>query len=223
MLQSINLTLSQMFSAGFRNVLWKALGITIALLILLWFGLEAVANIILLPLLGPWPWATTVLSWLLGAGLIIGLGFLIAPVTAIFAGFFIDDVAEQVERRHYSADPPGRALPTSQTLGITLKFTGLVIVANLFALALLLVPGINLAIFYVVNGYLLGIEYFQFAAFRYMSVRDARALRKKKSGSVFLTGTLIAFCASIPIINIFTPLFAAALMVHQVKRMMRAA
>ena len=48
---------------------------------------------------------------LTGIGLVIGLGFLVAPVTALFAGLFLDDVAEVVERTHYPADPPGRPLP----------------------------------------------------------------------------------------------------------------
>ncbi len=79
---------------------------------------------------------------------------------------------------------------------------------------LLLIPGINLMAFFLVNGYLLGREFFEFAAARFRTVDEARAFRTRHSGTVFLAGLLIAAFLTVPILNLLTPLFAAGLMVH---------
>src|SRR5690606_19179734 len=135
-------------------------------------------------------------------------------ITAVIAGFFLDDVAEIVEREDYPQDPPGRALPMMAAALVSVKFLALVVVANLFALLLLLVPGVNIAAFFVVNGYLLGREFFEFAAMRFRPEAEAKALRRQNAGTVFLACLVIAVFLSVPLLNLLTPLFAAAMMVH---------
>jgi CysZ protein len=147
-------------------------------------------------------------------GLALGLAFLIGPVTAIVSGFFLDDVAEKVELADYPRDPRGQALPTGQSIVLSLKFFGLVVLGNLVALLLLLVPGVNIAAFFVVNGYLLGREFFEFAAMRFRPEAEAKALRRANAGTVFLAGLVIAGFMAIPLLNLLTPLFACAMMVH---------
>lgn len=175
----------------------------------------------LLPMIGVGSWMASIVSWLLGAGLVLGLGFLIAPVTSIFGGFFIDDIAAAVEQKHYPNDIAGRPLEASKAALLSLKFTLLVISTNLLALLLLLVPGINLMVFFVANGYLLGREYFQFASLRFMSPDDADRLRQKNKGTVFVAGLVIAGFLTIPLLNLLTPLFAAAFMMHVFKKLER--
>ncbi len=217
-LNAASLALSQLFSPGFRAVLWKSLGLTIAMLIGLWFLIDTGLTAVVLPMVGLDSWLATIFAWVFGAGLVVGMGFLIAPVTSIFGGFFIDDIAEEVEQKYYPADPPGRPLPTARAALLSLKFTILVISTNLLALLLLLVPGINLMIFFIANGYLLGREYFQFAALRFLSDRDANRLRHQNRGTVFVAGLVVAGFLSIPLLNLLTPMFAAALMVHIFKK-----
>ena len=217
LLDAASRTLTQIVSPPFRSVLWKSIGLTIVLFVALWFALEAASATLLTPLIGPFAWGgwvTTAIAWLLGAGLVIGAGFLLAPVTSVFAGLFLDDVAEAVERRFYPDDPPGEALSLARSLGITAKFLGLVLLANFVALVLVLFVGLGIVIFFVVNGYLLGREYFQFAALRHRSLAEADALRERHSGTIFLGGLAIAAVLAVPVINLLTPLFAAALMVH---------
>ena len=91
----------------------------------------------------------------------------------------------------------------------------------MFTLLLLLVPGVNIAAFFVVNGYLLGREFFEFAAMRFRSPVEARAFRAKHHVTVLLAGLLIAGFLAIPIVNLLTPLFAAGLMVHLHKSVSR--
>jgi CysZ protein len=162
-------------------------------------------------------WLTFIAAILAGIGLAIALALLVAPVTAAIAGLFLDDVAEAVERMDYPADPPGAALPISQAVMQSLKFFGVVILGNIVALLLLLVPGINIAAFFIVNGYLLGREFFEFAAMRHLPEAEAKALRRRHSLTVFLAGLLIAAFVSVPLLNLLAPLFAAAMMVHLFK------
>ncbi|TIS60873.1 MAG: sulfate transporter family protein [Mesorhizobium sp.] len=210
---------SQLFSPEFRSVFIKTLGLTVLALVALWFGIESLLEWL------AWPWLQTFVpglpswaSWLgaiiAGIVLAVGMALLVAPVTAIIAGLFLDDVAEVVERIDYPNDPPGRAVPVLQSLALAIKFFGVVILGNIVALLLLLVPGINIAAFFIVNGYLLGREFFEFAAMRFRPEVEAKVLRRKYAGTVFLAGLVIAAFLAVPLLNLLTPLFAAAMMVH---------
>lgn len=210
-----------------RGILWKVLGLSLLCLIGLWFAVRAV----FLWLAFPWieslfptmpDWAgriSFVLLLLAAVGLALGLALLMAPVSALVAGIFLDDAADHIEALHYPDDPPGTAMPALAALLASLKFLGVVIIGNIFALLLLLVPGVNLIAFFLVNGYLLGREFFEFAAMRFMSPEAARAMRRKRALTVFLGGLVIAGFVAIPIVNLATPLFATAFMLHLLKRL----
>lgn len=221
-LEAASAAAGRLFTAEFRAVLYKSLGLTVLALVALWFALtglfEAFALPPLLDMIPDLPawagWLGFAAAILAGLALALGLGLLIAPVTAVIAGFFLDDVAEIIEREDYPADAPGRELPMATAALVSVKFLALVVVANLFALLLLLVPGVNIAAFFLVNGYLLGREFFEFAAMRFRSEAEAKALRRRHADTVFLAGLVIAAVLSIPIVNLLTPLFAAAMMVH---------
>ncbi|MGB3387121.1 MAG: sulfate transporter family protein [Pseudaminobacter sp.] len=212
----------QVLSPPFRQVLFKSIGLTLLALIALWFGLRWIFDTLALPwidvLLPGFPewagWISLIAAILFGMVLALALAFLVAPVTAIVAGLFLDDIAERVESEAYPDDPPGRALPVLAALVMALKFFGVVIFANLFALLLLFVPGVNIAAFFVVNAYLLGREFFEFAAMRFRPEAEAKALRRTHAGTVFLAGLVVAALLSVPLVNLLTPLFAAAMMVH---------
>ena len=104
--------------------------------------------------------------------------------------------------------------PTKLLIGQILVCFGVVILGNLAALILLFVPGINIAAFFLVNGYLLGREFFEFAAMRFRPEAEAKALRRQHAMTVFLAGLVIAGFLAVPFLNLATPLFAAAMMVH---------
>ena len=216
---SISKTISQLFSLPFRKVLGKSIGLTVAMLIGLWMALQTANETLLAPSLAAWPWAVTAVAWVLGAGLILGLGFLIAPVTSIFAGVFLDDIADEVERTHYPQDTPGKVLSLRQSVGMTVRFLGLVLVGNFVALILVLFLGLGVLVFFVLNGYLLGREYFQFAALRHLPLSEVNSIRERHGLEIFLAGLAIAVVLSIPLVNLLTPLFAGALMVHVYKRL----
>jgi uncharacterized protein involved in cysteine biosynthesis len=65
----------------------------------------------------------------------------------------------------------------------------------------------------------LGREYFELAAMRFRSPEEAKAMRKDNAAVIFTAGLIIAAFVSIPIVNLATPLFGMALMVHTHKRL----
>jgi len=215
MISSAQLALSQIVSPPFRGLLWKSVGLTIALLAALWIVIQAV---ILQFLVLPFPWMETVFSIAAGFGLLIGMGFLIAPVTTLFAGLYLDDVAAIVERESYREEPAGAPMPIVPAMVTAIKFFAIIVAVNLVALPLVLLLGFGVLVFFVANGYLLGREYFQFVALRFHDQRAVKALRLKHGGRIFMAGLVIAGVLAIPILNLLTPLFATAFMVHVYKR-----
>jgi CysZ protein len=209
----------ELLSPPFRAVFIKTLGLTLLALVALWFGLTSLIEWLALPWLqtllpGMPSWAGWLGGIVAAIALAFGMALLIAPVTAVIAGLFLDDVAEVVERTDYPGDPAGRAMPALRSLVLAIKFFGVVILGNVVALLLLLVPGINIAAFFIVNGYLLGREFFEFAAMRFRGEEEARALRRQYAGTVFLSGLVVAAFLAVPLLNLLTPIFAAAMMVH---------
>lgn len=219
--------LGELFDPALRQVFWKSIGLTIAGLIVVWYALKTLFEAVAIPFISTWftgagldflpQWGGT-LGFVAGIfaslGIAAGLAFLIGPVSAAIAGIFLDDVADHIERQDYPDQAPGKAMAIGQSIVMSMKFFGVVILGNLFALALLLIPGINLIAFFAVNGYLLGREYFQFAAMRFGDEDSANALRERHASTIILGGFLIAGFLAIPVLNLLTPLFGAALMVH---------
>ncbi len=214
--------ISDLLSPALRPVLMKTLGLTVLGLVGLWFGLDALADTFALPFvdglverLPDWAdWLSGAAAILVGLALAVALALLIGPAMAIMAALFLDDVAERIEARSYPSDRPGQAVPFATSMVLSLKFFVVVALGNLLGLVLLLIPGVNLIVFFVINGYLLGREFFEFAAMRFRPEADAKALRRRHGGKVFLAGLLIAAMLSVPILNLFSPFFGAALMVH---------
>lgn len=221
-LDAAGLALRNLFAPETRSVFWKVIGLTLIVLVGLWFALREtfIAYAMpwvdaLIPGTPEWAgWLTFIFGIFASIGLALALALLLSTVTAIIAGLFLDDVAEVIERRDYPADRPGTAMPLGEAMLSSLKFFGIVVVGNIVALLLLLVPGVNIVAFFLVNGYLLGREFFEFAAMRFRSPDEARLFRSRHAGTVFVAGLVIAAFLAIPFVNLLTPLFAAGLMVH---------
>ena len=233
MLDAAVRSLSQMMSPPFRSVLWRSVGLALVLIVLIGVGLHRV----LIWLAGAGEsWAEsmlgatshlplTVLAWILsiaaGLGIILGSIFLMPAVTALVASFFVDEIALEVERSEYPGEPVGTPLPLVNSVWVGVKAALLAVLIYLLAVPFLLFAGLGLVIFFLATAYLLSREYFELAAMRYRSPIEARAMRKANQSTVFLAGLMIAAFVSIPIINLATPLFGMALMVHVHKRLAR--
>ena len=206
---------SAIFEPEVRSVLWKSVVLSFALLAALGLALSA-----LLTQLHVFdaPWLDS-LTHVLGNLTVIALTILLFPaVIGLVSSFFLEEVAEGVEKRHYPAVPAGRRQSVAEALIVAARFSALVIGVNLLALPLYLlllwIPPLNLLLFYGVNGYLLGREYFELVAQRHIEPDAARKVYRAYRGRLFFAGVLIAVLLSIPVANILTPLIATAFMVH---------
>ena len=216
--------LRQIVSPPFRRMLLRSIGLTVLILGLVWFGLTRLLNYYLAShaLSASWPVLDTLAFFVAGAGLMVGLAFLIPPVSALVSGYYLDDAAELVEKTDYPEDPPGKPLSVGLSLLYGLRFAGLSLVINLFALLLFFIPGVNMAAFFIANGYLLGREYFEMAAARFRPMAEAEAMRLRNRATVFGAGLVAALVVAVPVLNLLTPLFGIALMVHVHKSVQRA-
>ncbi|MGJ0396945.1 MAG: sulfate transporter family protein [Methylocystis sp.] len=201
--------LRQIMTPPFRAVLVKSLGMTFLLLALAWVGLDRLA---LSFVMVDHPWLRTALTYATGAGLFFLMAFLIAPVSVLVSGLFLDDLADHVEADLYPLGQRGRAIPATQAIFMGLRFAGVSAIVNFFALLLLFVPGINAAAFLLANAYLFGREYFLFAATRFRSLQESEELRRRHAFWLFVAGLFIAVFVATPGLNVLTPLFAVAFM-----------
>ncbi len=234
MLDAAIKALAQMFSPPFRMVLAKSIGLALILIILFGIGLHQVLTWLtgagegwVEGWLGPSSHTpllilTKMLAIAAALGIIVGSIFLMPAVTALVAGFFADEIAAEVERSHYPNEPAGMAVPPARALIEGVKTALLAVAVYLVAVPFLLFAGFGVVIFFFATAFLLGREYFELAAMRFHPPADAKRLRKMHRGTVFLAGLFIAAFVSIPIVNLATPLFGVAFMVHLHKRLARA-
>jgi len=163
-------------------------------------------------------WIATTVAVLAGLSLFVAMIFLVAPISALVGGFYLDELAEQVEKSSAPVWPVGNALPTGQAIGLAARFALLTLAVNLGALMLLLVPGVNAIAFIAANAYLMGREFFELAAMRYRPMPEVQALRRAHAPYLFFAGLPIALFLSVPLLNLLTPLFGVAYMARVHKR-----
>ena len=216
MLHDIARAFAQILSPPFRRVLWRCVGLAILVLIAAGWGLDRLLAAFVDT---PYGWLDTAIAVASALGIVAAAVYLMPPVTILVAGIFLDDIAALVEARHYPEDPPGRPMPTVTAIRMSAAFFLVVLGVNLVALLLLVLPGINLVAFFLANAYLLGREYFELAAMRFRPPGEARAMRRAHGGTVFAAGLAIAAIVSVPVLNLLTPMFGTALMVHVHKRL----
>lgn len=177
-----------------------------------------------LPWIGEVRWVENLLSWGSLVLMLVLSVFLMIPVASAFTGIFLDDVADAVEARHYPRLPPARRPPMGEALGDSLRFLAVILAANLVALVLYFLSGpFAPVVFWAVNGYLLGREYFQMAAMRRLGRDGAKDLRKRHAGQVFTAGLLMTAPLSLPLVNLLVPVLAAATFTHLFHRLSRDA
>lgn len=215
MIGDAHAALIEVFSPPFRRVMWRSLALTAAVLVLVGVALDRLAISFLH--LGP-VWLGVILSVVVAVGLFVGLIVLAPPTASLVASFFLDEVAEIVERTVEPHAPPGRPVPLAPSIAMGVRFAALSILANIAVLALTIFTGVGLIAFFILNGYLLGREYFELAAMRRVSGAEAKLLFQRNLPTVFLAGLIISGFVAVPVLNLLTPLFATAFMIRTCTR-----
>jgi uncharacterized protein involved in cysteine biosynthesis len=231
MLDAAVKALSQILSPPMRSILWRSIGLALVLIVVLAVGLQRLLSWLATSgegwadaMLGPsFHTPINILAWIISIaaslGVVLGAVFLMPAITTLVASVFVDDVADHVEREYYPAERPGIALPLGLAMTEGLKTALLTIVVYLIALPFVFFAGVGFIAFFIATAWLLGREYFELAAMRFRPPAEAKAMRRQNAAIIFVAGLVIAAFVSIPIVNLATPLFGMAFMVHMHKRL----
>lgn len=212
MIRAFTLAVGEFFEPELRRVVLIAVGLTAALFAALW---ATVAWLLLETQFFEWWWLDEALAFLGGIAALVLSWLLFPAVAMLFVGLFLDGVVEAIERRHYPHLPEARGVGMTTAIGSAVRLGLIALALNLLLLpAYFLLPGINLLLFWGVNGYLLGREYFELVALRRLGSDAARMLRRERAAGVFLAGVVIAVLLTVPILNLAAPVFGAAFMLH---------
>jgi uncharacterized protein involved in cysteine biosynthesis len=228
MFKALSRAFSQSFDPAFRRVFNRSLlfsAVTfVAVWLASWFALDW-AGAGLVAWLRDWAgegfW-TDALAWLVDIAAIGAIAvasfFLFPAVMVSIMAMLLDDIADAVERRYYPELPPARPQPLAEAILGNLIFVAITLILNLLVLPLYLIliwiPPLNLLLFYLLNGYLLGREYFEMVAVRRLEPAATKRLRRDFRGRVILAGAVITFLLTIPLVNLVTPIVATAFMLH---------
>jgi uncharacterized protein involved in cysteine biosynthesis len=152
--------------------------------------------------------------------IIVGAWLLFPPLSYLIVSLFLEDLALVIELKHYPDLPAPRNQSKWELLIVTSKFVTFSLILNILAFpvyAILFFLGpFNLVIYYVLNGYLIGREFFEIVAHRRLVPIQAKMLRQRFKWHLFSVGVIIVFLMTIPIVNFVAPVIAVAVMVYLV-------
>lgn len=223
---AIVLSVSQFSDRRFQRVIIKSIALAIFALWALAAGGGTVlgwlfSGDLTLPWIGTITFSGSMIGW--GAfWLILGLSvFLMVPVASAMSAFFVDDVARAVEERHYPNTQAQYRSNLSEEVAESLGFLGTMLIANLVALIFYgLFTVFAPLIFWSLNGYLIGREYFYMAAKRHLGRDEALAKFRQNRLRVWSCGVILVLPMSVPLLNLVVPVLAAASFTHLFQRLM---
>mgnify|MGYP000101974962 CR=1 FL=1 len=217
--------LGQLSDPRFRRVFFTGVALSLALLIgatlgVVWLMNWLVGDTVTIPFIGEVRWLDDVVGWGSALLLMVLSVFLMVPVASAITSMFLDTVAQAVEDLHYPHLPPATPVPFSDAVRDTVNFLGVLLGANLVALIFYVIfaPAAPL-IFWALNGFLLGREYFTLAAIRRVGRAQAKVLRRRHMITIWLAGTLMAVPLSVPLLNLVIPILGAATFTHLYHRL----
>ena len=207
--------IDQLSDKNTRKYLWLSILAALVTLVVLWTVVGFVLR----------ETSISEIGWLEGAVDILGglatlalTWFLFPATVSAVIGLFLDQVADCVEARHYPGLPDANGQSIGETVVMSAKFLGILIVLNILMLPFLFLGPLFPFVFYLVNGYLLGREYFELVASRRLPPAEVTKLRKARQGSVMMVGIVIAFALTIPVVNLLMPIVATSAMVHMYEK-----
>jgi CysZ protein len=218
MLAAFRLALEDTFRPEQTRAILTSAVLAALLLVVLWLGVTGLLDHTRLA--GKW-WIDMFIE-LVGSLAALALAWILFPaMTMLVLGFFLERVVAAVEKRHYPGLPAPRPAGIAEGAASGLRLLVLAVLLNLIALPFYLIPAINLFIYYGLNGYLVGREYFELVALRRLDGAAARAMGRRHRGLLILAGAAIVFLLSLPLVNLVAPVMAVALMLHVFERLRR--
>jgi len=150
---------------------------------------------------------------------VVVLALMLFPASfGIVISIFMEKIADIVESEHYPELGPARGIPIWTGIWTGIVFLLAVVALNLvmlpFYIVAIFVAGLGAVLFYAVNGWLTGRVYYEQVALRRRSPAEVKAWRRANSGVLWLTGIVIVFLGTLPILNLIVPVLGVAAMVH---------
>jgi CysZ protein len=215
MIRAFELAIAQLGDPKLRGIIWWSLLVSLVLQI----GI-AVLGIWALRSLAHFEtrWINETIIWLSGTGVVV-LAFILFPASfGIVISIFMEQIADVVEARHYPQLGRARGIPIWTGIWTGVVFLLVVVLINLvmlpFYVLALFIAGLGAVLFYAINGWLTGRVYYEQVALRRMNPAEVKAWRRANSGVLWLTGIVIVFLGTIPIVNLIVPVLGVAAMVH---------
>jgi uncharacterized protein involved in cysteine biosynthesis len=223
MFASFTKAAGQLADPRLRRVLMRGLAATLVLYLVLYavmgWGLTR------LHLFGV-GWVNGAVDILGGLAVFLITLMLFPSLATVCVSFFLEEAALAIEAKHYPGLPPPRKQTWTEIASGAARFALVALVVNLVALPVyifLLVIGIGAGLYYVINGYLMAREYFELVAWRRLEPARADALRRANGGRLWLIGLVLAVLSTVPVVNLFVPIFSTMLMVHEFEALRRKA
>ena len=215
-MRALLLGIAQLDDPACFGVLARSIGLAllayiVLLLLSIWGVREALALV-------HWPgWLGAIIATLGVALLAI---WLFLPTVLVIATFYIDRIAQAVDRRYYAWLPPPdpAILPVQLYDGLALALQVLLLNGLALLLALLPIPGVGLVLAVLVSGWAIGRGLFVTVAMRRMGRTQARELYNRNRFAVLLPGLLLALASTLPGVNLLVPVVGTATMVHVLNR-----
>lgn len=180
--------------------------------------------------LDPGSWVESHVTWMPG-WLADGVVFVVATLGAValvwftfvivvqtVASLFLDGIVSRVEETDYPHLPRARGTTVAGDIVASLRFVGWLLLVNLAAtplyLAAILIPGLTIVVFWIVNSLLFAREYAEIVLLRRLVRRDSDAWRKRHRWRLLASGAVITAGMSVPLLNLVMPVIAAIAMTH---------
>ena len=215
MIRAFELAIRQLGDPKLRGIIWWSLALSLALqvglAILAWWALRSLAHF-------EWTWLNEGIVWLGGAAVLV-LALMLFPASfGIVISIFMEQIADIVEHEHYPQLGPAHGIPIWTGIWTGIAFLLAVVAINLvmlpFYIVALFVAGLGAVLFYGINGWLTGRVYYEQVALRRLRPAEVKAWRRANWGVLWLTGIVIVFLGTIPILNLIVPVLGVAAMVH---------
>ncbi len=158
-------------------------------------------------------WLDALVNWIVA--LLGGVaGWFVLPVlTVLISSLFQESIIERVERSEYPQSARNENLSFGSEIRHDLMFTLEAVGWNVLILPLYAF-GIGFAVSFLLNGYLLGREFFETVAGYHLGKEAANRLFKRHRTPIVIGGLIIMTMALIPLVNLFVPVVAVVWMVH---------
>lgn len=208
-------SLSDLFAPYMVWTLIKALVLSVAAFAAVWGGAWW--------LIMSSPWADA--AWLdyllhaLGGVAVMAISLMFFPaVLGVVQALFLDGVADRIEARHYPDLGRPRGTAVLDGLFVAVKVLILMVVVNLVMLPVYIAGsvflGAGMILYYAVNGWLCGREFFAQVALRRMTRAETKRWARANNWTIWMTGIAIVLMGTVPVLNLAAPALGCALMVH---------